>query len=129
MPARPALRPDHRHRLGIRAPLFSLRPDYQAAAPGLAGTRQLSHRLATTGPALPATARHQLGQDPPGRLREAGKKGGADTGPSPVDRSKCGTAIHLATEEHGLPLGAVVTKAGANDGVQTQVVLEAMVLP
>jgi len=32
------------------------------------------------------------------------------------------------TEEHGLPLGAVVTKAGANDGVQTQAVLEAMVV-
>jgi transposase len=50
------------------------------------------------------------------------------TGPSPVDRSKSGSAIHLAADEHGLALGAVVTKAGANDGMQAQAVLEAMVL-
>ena len=34
----------------------------------------------------------------------------------------------LATDEQGLPLGAVVTKAGANDGVQTQAVLGARVI-
>jgi transposase len=34
----------------------------------------------------------------------------------------------LATDEHGLPLGAVVTKAGANGGAQTRAVLEAMVV-
>src|SRR5690348_592535 len=113
MPARPALRPDYRHRLGVRPTLFPLRPHPQGPAQGLVGTRQLSHRLAATRPTLPATAWPQLGQDPPRRLQKAVKKGGADTGPSPVDRSKCGTAIHLATEEHGLPLGAVVTKAGA----------------
>lgn len=45
-----------------------------------------------------------------------------------MDRSKCGSAIHLASDEHGMPLGAVVTKAGANDGVQTKDVLEAMVV-
>ncbi len=60
--------------------------------------------------------------------KKPAKKGGEDTGPSPVDRSKSGSAIHLATDEHGLPLGAVVTKAGANDGVQTQDVLESMVV-
>jgi len=56
------------------------------------------------------------------------QKGGEDTGPSPVARSKSGSAIHLATEEHGLPLGAPLTKAGANDGCQTQQVLEALVV-
>jgi transposase len=60
--------------------------------------------------------------------KKPAKKGGEDTGPSPVDRSKSGTAIHLATDEHGLPLAAVITKAGANDGTQTQVVLENLVL-
>jgi transposase len=60
--------------------------------------------------------------------KKPAKKGGDDTGPSPVDRAKSGSAIHLATEEHGLPLGATITKAGANDGVQTQHVLEAMVV-
>jgi hypothetical protein len=33
-----------------------------------------------------------------------------------------------ATDEHGLPLGAVVTGANANDGVQTEDVLGALVL-
>jgi transposase len=60
--------------------------------------------------------------------KKPAKKGGEDTGPSPVDRSKSGSAIHLATEEHGLPLGATITKAGANDGCQTQQVLEALVV-
>lgn len=60
--------------------------------------------------------------------KKPAKKGGEDTGPSPVDRSKSGSAIHLATDEHGLPLGATITKAGANDGVQTQQVLESLVV-
>jgi transposase len=60
--------------------------------------------------------------------KKPAKKGGEDTGPSPVDRSKSGSGIHLATEEHGLPLGAIITKAGANDGVQTRAVLQAMVI-
>jgi transposase len=55
-------------------------------------------------------------------------KGGEDTGPSPVDRSKSGSAIHLATDAQGLPLGATITKAGANDGVQTQQVRESLVV-
>lgn len=50
------------------------------------------------------------------------------TGPNPTDRAKCGTAIHLATDADGLPLGVVVTGANANDGVQTKDVLDAMVL-
>lgn len=55
-------------------------------------------------------------------------KGGDNTGPSPVDRSKSGSAIHLATDEYGMPLGVVVTAAGANDGMQTQTVLESLVV-
>jgi len=40
------------------------------------------------------------------------------TGPNPTDRAKSGTAIHLATEEHGLPIGALVAGANANEGKQ-----------
>ena len=60
--------------------------------------------------------------------KKPAKKGGEDTGPSPVGRSKSGSAIHLATDEHGLPLGATVTKAGATDGCQAQQVLAALVV-
>jgi transposase len=45
-----------------------------------------------------------------------------------VDRRKCGTAIHVASDAHGLPLGAVITGANANDGVQTRAVLDSLVV-
>ena len=45
-----------------------------------------------------------------------------------MDRAKCGTAVHLATDEHGMPLGATVTKAAANDGCQAGELLKAMVI-
>ena len=44
-----------------------------------------------------------------------------------MDRRKCGTAIHVASDAYGLPLGAVVSAANVNDGVQTQAVLESLV--
>jgi putative transposase len=45
-----------------------------------------------------------------------------------VDRRKCGTAIHIASDAYGMPLGAVISGANANDGVQTQAVLESLVV-
>ena len=45
-----------------------------------------------------------------------------------MDRRKSGTAIHVASDAYGMPLGAVITGANANDGVQTQAVLEALVV-
>src|SRR5439155_13104878 len=90
--------------------------------------RPLPVRLGAPGGALPAAARHQLGSGPPRRLQEAVKKGGEATGPSPVDRAKCGTALHLSCDARAMPLGAVVTGANANDGVQTQKVLESLVI-
>ena len=50
------------------------------------------------------------------------------TGPSPVDRGKCGTALPLAYDARALPLGAIVTGANANDGCQTEAVLHARVV-
>src|SRR3712207_6305042 len=129
MPAWPALRPDHRHRLGD-APQEGLPQlqDHPAPPEALARAGVLPRRLARAGPALPTAPRHQLGSGPPRRLQEAVKKGGEATGPSPVDRRKCGTAIHVASDACGLPLGAVITGANANDGVQTQAVLESLVV-
>ena len=45
-----------------------------------------------------------------------------------MDRRKCGTAIHVASDAYGLPLAAVVTAANVNDSVETQAVLEALVV-
>src|SRR5512143_3489316 len=56
-------------------------------------------------------ARYQLGSSPARRLQEAGKKRGEQTGPSPVDRAKCGTALQLACDGRAMPLGVSVTPA------------------
>src|SRR5262249_3270344 len=44
------------------------------------------------------------------------------------DRGKCGTALHLACDARAMPLGVVVTSANANDGCQTEDVLQALVV-
>src|SRR5262245_560684 len=108
--------------------MFPQLQDRPAPPETLAGLGLLPHRLAATRRTVRAAARHQLGSGPPRRLQEAGKKGGEDTGPSPVDRRKCGTAIHVASDAYGMPLGAVVSAANVNDGVKTQAVLGALVV-
>jgi transposase len=62
------------------------------------------------------------------RLETSVKKGGEQTGPSPVDRGKSGTNLHLATDGRDMPLGVVITGANANDGQQTANVLDALVI-
>jgi len=62
------------------------------------------------------------------RFETSVKKRGEETGPSPVDRGKSGTNLHLATDGRGMPLGAVITGANANDGQQTANVLVALVI-
>src|SRR5262245_48001345 len=128
MPARPPLPPERRHRLGVSAQRLPQLQDRPTPPEALAGPGLLPHRLATIGRTLRAAARHQLGSSPPRRLQEAVKKGGEATGLSPVDRRKSGAAIHVASDAYGLPLGAVITGANANDGVQTQAVLESLVV-
>jgi Transposase DDE domain len=41
--------------------------------------------------------------------------GGADTGPSSVDRPKAGSKHHVLTDAHGIPLASSVTAANVND--------------
>ncbi|MEU4650170.1 transposase [Nocardia fluminea] len=43
------------------------------------------------------------------------KKGGADTGPSPVDRRKTGAKHHILTCGNGIPLAVVQSAANVND--------------
>src|SRR5262249_61337450 len=114
MLARLALRPDRRHRLGTAPQGLPQLQDRAATAAALAGLRLLPPRLAATGPTLCPLPPHQLGSGPPRRLQEAVKKRGEATGPSPVDRRKSGTAIHVASDAYGMPLGAVITGANAN---------------
>ncbi|MEU0519806.1 IS5 family transposase [Streptosporangium sp. NPDC006007] len=47
-------------------------------------------------------------------------KGGPLTGPSPVDRGKKGSKIHLITERTGLPLAIAISAAGTHDSLALQ---------
>ena len=47
------------------------------------------------------------------------KKGGADTGPSPVDRRKTSSKHQLICDGRGTPLKAITTAADVNDVTQT----------
>jgi transposase len=44
--------------------------------------------------------------------------GGRKTGPSPVDRRKCGSKHHVIVEAQGMPLALVLTAANRNDITQ-----------
>src|SRR2546423_11306255 len=108
MPPCVALHSGQRHRLGTAAAGLPLAQDRAAPPQTLAQTRRLPHRLEAAGRTLSATAGHQLGSDPPGWLQKAVQKRGQATGPSPVDRGKSGTALHLACDSMAMPLGVVV---------------------
>ena len=53
-----------------------------------------------------------------GQLARAGQRGGEQTGPSPVDRSRKGSKHHLICSGNGIPLAATLTAANRNDITQ-----------
>jgi transposase len=54
-----------------------------------------------------------------GRLQpSAGEKGGAKTGPSPVDRGRRGSKHHLLVDGAGIPLAWTLTGGNRNDVTQ-----------
>ena len=50
---------------------------------------------------------------------ERARGGGAQTGPSPVDRRKPGSKFHLITDAQGVPMAVEVTAANRNDVEKT----------
>jgi len=56
-----------------------------------------------------------MGKSGRGFLSRAGKKGGSETGPSPVDRGRLGSKHHLIVDQAGLPLAISVTGGNRND--------------
>lgn len=48
----------------------------------------------------------------------AGKKGGSQTGPSPVDRARAGSKHHLLVDSTGIPLAWTLTGGNRNDITQ-----------
>jgi transposase len=60
-----------------------------------------------------------------GRLQpRAGEKGGAETGPSPVDRARAGSKHHLLVDATGIPLAWTLTGGNRNDVTQLIPLLE-----
>jgi len=53
-------------------------------------------------------------------------KGGANTGPSPVDRGKPGSKHHLIVEAHGIPLATTLTGGNRNDVTQLIPLIQAV---
>ncbi|QHC21480.1 IS5 family transposase [Streptomyces sp. GS7] len=53
-------------------------------------------------------------------------KGGAKTGPSPVDRGKAGSKHHVITEAHGIPLAATLTGGNRHDVTQLMPLVHAI---
>jgi hypothetical protein len=53
-------------------------------------------------------------------------KRGSTTGPSPVDRGRCGSKYHLLTDGGGIPLAWTVTGANRNEGTQLLLLVEAI---
>src|SRR5215510_6691362 len=109
-----ALRARHREWMADVAPGLSVLQNRATAASGLAATGRIPPCLATTGPTIRSPAGDQLGGGGAGRCEAGGKKRGEQTGPSPVDRGKCGTALHLVCAARARPLGVVVRGAKAN---------------
>src|SRR5512132_2926289 len=56
----------------------------------------------------------------------AGEKGGAATGPSPVDRGRPGSKHHLLVDANGIPLAFTVTGGNRNDVTQLIPLLDAV---
>jgi transposase len=54
----------------------------------------------------------------------AGQKGGAKTGPSPVDRGRAGSKHHLLVDGGGIPLAWTLTGGNRNDVTQLVELLE-----
>ena len=53
-------------------------------------------------------------------------KGGAATGPSPVDRGKASSKHHLIVEAHGIPLATTLTGGNRNDVTQLIPLIQAV---
>ncbi|MGI5451246.1 transposase [Streptomyces sp. CA-243310] len=59
-----------------------------------------------------------------GRFSCPREEGGADTGPSPVDRRKPGSKHHLICDGRGTPLKVITTAANVNDVTQTLALID-----
>ena len=70
--------------------------------------------------------RTRLDGGDPGRGERPGKKGGPLTGPSPVDRGKRGSKIHVLSDANGIPLVVGISGANTHDSTLLQPMVDAI---
>src|SRR5450830_155827 len=122
------LHPAHRHRLAASAAAAGLRLGHHllAAPRRVAEGRRLGEAAR---PAARAPARRRADRLLAGGRRlqsRAGQKGGAQTGPSPVDRGRAGSKHHLLVDASGIPLACTLTGGNRNDVTQLLPLLDAV---
>ena len=115
------LRAPQRHSLATAAAGAGIRlgTDLLAAPGSLAAGRSLRPAAPHPSRRTQRGRRTRLVPGLRGRLPHPREKGGADTGPSPVDRRKTGSKHHLICDGHGTPLKVITTAANVNDVTQT----------
>jgi transposase len=58
--------------------------------------------------------------------QRAREKGGAATGPNPVDRAKRGSKYHLVVDRRGIPLAVALSAANTHDSLLLEAVIDAI---
>lgn len=94
---------------------FGSSDDLLAPVAGLAGRRSVRADASADARPLPRRRTDRLRPGHGRRLRRPGEKGGAATGPSPVDRAKTGSKHHILTCGNGFPLAVTLSAANIND--------------
>jgi IS5 family transposase len=61
-----------------------------------------------------------------GQPQRPGKKGGEQTGPSPVDRGKRGSKYHIVVDRSGISLAVHLSAANAHDATQLLPLIDAI---
>lgn len=67
-----------------------------------------------------------MGPGERGHSERPGQKGGAQTGPNPVDRGKPGSKYHLVVDQRGIPLAVALSAANVHDSRLLEAVIDAI---
>jgi transposase len=122
------LRPADRHALAAAAGGAGLRqrPDLLAAPARLAAGRRVGAPARDAAELARRRGGHRLVAGQPGQPERAGQKGGAHTGPNPVDRGKPGSKYHLVTDRNGVPLAVALSAANVHDSLLLEPLIDAI---
>jgi transposase len=71
-------------------------------------------------------AGHRLDAGEHRQPQRPGQKGGASTGPNPVDRGKRGSKYHLLVDRYGIPLAVQLSAANSHDSTYLERTVDAI---